>query len=218
MSKTTLQAEPRSEMGHKAKSLRNKGIIPATVYGKNVPSVSLGITADAFISTYESTGETGLIELVVGKDRRPVMVHHVQRHPVTGDIIHVEFHQVNLREKVTAPVPVKFAGESPAIKDNKGTLLTLVDEIEIEALPTDLPDHVEVDISVLTDVNQEITVSTIVVPATLTIITDPNVAIVRIAAPIKEEEVAAPPATETPEAAATEPTTDTPQETDTSTQ
>lgn len=213
MSTTNLQAELRTATGHQVKSLRKEGRIPVTVYGKSVESASLSVNAEAFETTYETTGETGLIELVIGKDHRPVMIHHVQKHPLTGDILHVEFHQVNLKEKVTAPVPVELVGESPAIKDNLGTLLTLLDEVEIEALPADLPDHVDVDISHLTEVNQEITVSAIKVPASLKIITEADVAIVRIAAPVKEEAVPAAAPTDTAEgeapAAAETPTPET---------
>lgn len=196
MSTTNLTAELRTHTGHRVKALRKQGFVPATVYGKKVATVSISVAEEAFIQTYAKTGETGLIELVIGTDRRPVLVHMVQRDPLTRRILNIEFHQVDLKEKVTAAIPLKFVGEAPAVQENKGTLLTLTDEVEVEALPTDLPDHLEVDITSLTDVDQEITAAAIKVPATVTLSTAPETALVRIAAPVKEEEAPAPAAAE----------------------
>lgn len=156
MTKHSLQAEERKITGRKVKKLRNGGLLPANIYGKDVKSLSVQIKLDEFNKLYKEAGETGLIELSVGKDVRPVLVHNLQKNPITDLPVHVDFFQVNLKEKVTTMVPVELTGESPAEKQSLGTVVTQLSEIEVEALPADLPEKFVVDISNLTDVDQAV--------------------------------------------------------------
>ena len=155
MKKHTLKAQKREMLGRKVKKLRQQGQLPATVYGKKLESENLLVSSMDFAKVFAETGLTGLIELVLDGSTKPVLVHHVQRHPVKDSILHVEFHQVDLKEKVHANVPLVFVGESPVVVQKQGVLLSLVSEIEVEALPTDLPEKIEVDVSVLAEVDQE---------------------------------------------------------------
>lgn len=187
MKKYKLTASLRTVTGRKVKTIRSAGDIPATIYGKNVKSVSLQVGADAFSALYAQTGETGLIELSLDSDLRPVLVHTAQTHPVTGQILHIEFHQVDLKEKVKANVPIEIVGEPIAVTDKKGVLLTILDEVEVEALPTDLPDKIELDVSKLAEVDQELKVGDLKAPSGSTFLTDSEQTLVKIGALVSKE-------------------------------
>lgn len=187
MKKHSLSASKRDLLGRKVKKLRASGQIPATVYGKKVESASITVSADDFTKTYNEAGETGLVELSVGSSVRQVLIHHVQKDPVTRAILHIEFHQVDLKEKVHANVPLVLVGESPAIMEKRGVLLTILDEIEVEALPTDLVDKIEVDVSKLSEVNQEVKIGDLTIPAGLTVLSDATLTVVKVGSLITKE-------------------------------
>ena len=173
--------------------------MPANVFGKKIKSTSVMVETDAFATIYKEAGETGLIELTIEseKETRPVLVHQVQIDPVSGLLLHIEFFQVDLKEKVHAQVPLEFVGTPPAIEKNIGVLLTILNEIEVEALPTELPEKIIVDISGLIEVNQELKVSDLRVPKGVTVLSDAGLTVTKIGALTKVEEVAPPvPATE----------------------
>lgn len=156
----TLLAKPRTVIGRQVKQLRTAGLIPGNIYSKGQESLALSVDAKTFLKTYGQTGETALVDLTVeGETKaRPVLVRGVSRHPVSGAIIHIDFHQVNLKEKITAMIPVESIGESEAIK-NGGVLVLPYSEIEVEALPTDLPEKFEVDISKLAAIGDTVTIA-----------------------------------------------------------
>lgn len=196
MKSYTLTATHRTETGKKVKHLRSAGRIPATVYGKSVKSTSITVSADEFLSVYEKAGETGLIELVIDKEKRSVLVHSAQRHPVSHTVLHVEFHQVDLKEKVHADVPLEFTGESPAVSQHLGVLLTVLGEIEVEALPADLPEKITVDTTKLAEVNDELKVADLNVPQAVKVLTDTGLTVVKIG-PLVTKEAEAQAAAET---------------------
>ncbi len=204
MKKHSLTASKRDVVGRKVKKLRSAGQLPATVYGKKVKSVSVAVPADAFLKTYGEAGETGLVELSVGGDVRPVLIHTVQKDPVTGSILHVEFHQVDLKEKVHANIPLVLVGESPAVVEKRGVLLTILDELDVEALPTDLVENIEISVGGLSEVNQEVKVKDLKVPAGLTVLSDGELTIVKVGSLISKEAEAEAAAEEAAKAAAAE--------------
>lgn len=183
MTKHILKAELRKIIGRKVKSLRAQGLIPANVFGKDLKSHSLQIKAADFTKLYKEVGESTLIYL----DDRPVMIHEVAVHPVTDQILHVDFHQVNLKEKTTAPVAIKLTGESPAEKDKQGILVQQLGELEIEALPADMPESIEVSTASLAAEGDTILVKDIKVSVKLTVKTDPEAIVVKIERLAKEE-------------------------------
>lgn len=203
MKKHTLHAEIRQIKGRKVKALRRNGLIPSTVYGRDIKSISLSIKDKDFRTTYEKTGETGLIDLTFtgskGEETRTVLVHTVQHHPVHDTFFHVEFHEVNLKEKITTSIPLKIEGESPAVTDKLGVLLTLVQTIDVEALPADLPEHINLDASLLKAVGDEITVKQIIVPSGVTVVSDPTLTLVRVSALVQKEKIEETPIAVTPE-------------------
>lgn len=156
MTTQTLTAEERTVTGRKVKALRRQGVIPANVFGKDVKSYAVSVPADKFRKVFEEARETGIVELSVGKKTNPVLISNVQKHPVTGETLHIDFRQVDLTKKITATVPVEIIGESPAEKSGLGTVVQQTLELEVEALPTDLPEKFEVDVTELTEVDAAI--------------------------------------------------------------
>lgn len=200
MKKHTLKAQKREMVGRKVKKLRQAGNLPATVYGKKLESENLIISTPDFTKVFAEAGETGLIELILDGETKPVLIHHVQRDPVKDAILHVEFHQVDLKEKVHAKIPLVLVGEAPIVLQKVGVLLSLVTEVEVEALPTDLPEKIEVEVSGLTEVDQELKVSDLHIPAGVTLLSDGTVGVVKIGALVSkavEEQAAADAAAQT---------------------
>ena len=193
--KTKLAVEKRKITGRKVKLLRRDGFLPANIYGKKVKSLAVQLATKTFLPVFKEAGETGLVELkVTGEENvRPVLIHHVHFHSVSGDPLHADFYQVDLKEKVTTKVPVELIGEAPAVKEKIGILIQPLNEVEVEALPADLPEKIEVNISDLKAVNDVVTVDKVKVPSGVKILTDQKEVLVKIEPPAKEEEVIVPP-------------------------
>jgi len=187
----TLSVEKRKVTGRKVKTLRSKGILPANVYGKAVKSVAVSAPVGDFQKTYKQVGETGLVDIKVKSESkvRPCLITDVHLHPVTDLPLHADFRQVDLTQKVTANVPLEVTGESLAVKEKGAVLISLFDEIEVEALPTDLPDKLTVDISGLKEFNDSILVKDLKIDKSkVKIQMEPKEAIVMVQEPKEEEE------------------------------
>lgn len=199
MAKHTLKAQPRSLVGHKVKQLRRTGSIPANVFGKDTPSASIQVAQKALESLVKEAGESALVYLQVEgeKAERPAMVAELHRDPVTGAFLHAAFKQVSLKEKTTTAVGVKLIGEAPAEAEKKGILVQQLHEVEVEALPADMPENLEVDVSSLAEVDAAIYVKDIKVDDKLTLKSDPEAIVVAIE-PLAAEEVVEKPVEEAP--------------------
>ncbi len=187
MQQHKLSAEARKIEGRKVKQLREKGILPANIYGKEFKSLAVQLPVKEFLKIHKETGETGVIELTVGEESLPVLIHNLQIHPVTGLPIHVDFHKISLKEKVKAMVPVIVIGEAPAVEQKLGLLLTPVNEVEVEALPQDLPENVEVEVKTLIEVGSEIKLKDVKVSEKVTVLSDPELVMVKIGELVTEE-------------------------------
>jgi len=192
--KMKLAAEKRKITGRKVKVLRRGGILPANIYGKNLKSLAVQLRMKLFLPVYQKAGETGIVELKVGGESkiRPVLIHNVQLDPVSDQPLHADFYQVDLKKKVTAEVPVELIGESLADKEKIGILIQPLTEIEIEALPTELPDKLELDISDLKEVDNAVTVADLRVPKGVEVLTSEKEILAKIEPLAKEEEVLPP--------------------------
>lgn len=186
----SLTVEKREVTGKKVKKLRKEGTLPINLFGKKIKSQSLKVATIEFSKIYDQAGTTGLIELTVKgtKESHPVLIHHVQVHPVTDTLLHADFHEVELKEKMFVEVPVHLEGESPAAAQHTGVLLQVMDRLEIEALPTEIPDEIIIDVSILKEINDEIKVGDIKVKGNYTIVSDRNALVVKINPLEKEEE------------------------------
>lgn len=187
MDKVTLTAQKRTIVGKKVKKLRKDGMLPANIYGKKMKSQSIQVGEKDFSAIFTKSGETGLIELLVDKVSHPVLIHNVSYHPVTSVPLHVDFFQVDLKEKVTTKVPLAFIGEAPAVKDKLGVLLNILSEVEIEALPTDLPEKLEVDISKMAAVGDTLKVSDLKFSDKIKVLADVNQEVIKVAPLVSKE-------------------------------
>jgi large subunit ribosomal protein L25 len=161
MDRLSLNATERDILGKKVKRLRADGQLPGHVYGKGVETEHVSIDTKGFLQTYKQAGETSLIDLKISDDKvRPVLIRGVQYHAVTGKPIHVDFYQVNLNVAVKVPVPIELIGDEPEkVHLGEAIVLQTLNEIEVEALPTDLIEKIEVNISSLKEIDDAITVS-----------------------------------------------------------
>lgn len=189
MDRLSLKAQERTVLGKKVKNLRRDGFIPAHVFGKKIETEHVSVKAVDFLKTFAQTGETGLIDLKIGAEKvRPVLVRDVQMDPLKDTPLHIDFYQVNLTEKVTVPVPVVLIGEEPeAVKMGEAVVIQPLGEVEVEALPTDLPEKIEVDITPLQQINDTIFVSQMPVPEGVTVLSDPEAVVAKLDSAVTEE-------------------------------
>lgn len=187
MNKHSLTVTKREVLGKNVKKLRREGILPANIYGRDIKSEAVQVALKDFQVTFKETGETGLLYLKFEGKERPVLIHNVQLDYITQLPVHADFYQVNLKEKVKTMVPVVLIGEAAAVTDKVGTLLQTLNEIEVEALPTDLPEHFEVDVTKLAAVNDQITIADLKKVNGVEILTEPTQTIVKISELVEPE-------------------------------
>lgn len=190
MERHTLTVKKRTIFGKKVKKIRSQGELPANIYGKGIKSEAVSIQLKNFQKVYRKVGETGLVLLTVENEpkERPVLFHNLQLDPATDNLLHVDCYQVDLKEKVTAKIPVATVGSAKAVSDKIGVLLQPLLEIEIEALPSDLPEKIEIDVSKLSQVDEALFVKDIQVDKEkINVLTNPEEIIVKIGRLITKE-------------------------------
>src|SRR5688572_19548560 len=185
-----LTVEPRQESGKVGRRMRRDGLIPGVVYGYKVDSHSVQVPIRDLERIYLRAGSISLIDLKMGKDAAlKVFIHEVQRDPVTQRVRHVDFKAVNLREEITASVPLVLVGESPAVANREGLLLQGLDHVQIRSLPLEIPQIIEVDISGLEAVDDSIHISDLKLPENVTLITSEEELVAKITnLPVEEVE------------------------------
>lgn len=198
MANNALSAAPRTVLGKKVKALRRSGVTPANVYGHKVDSTAVQADTVELTHLLRAAGRNAIIDLKVEGEAAPrtVVVRNVERNPVTSQILHIDFFQVSMTEKMKAEVRVVLTGTSPAVADLQGVLLQMIETVSVEALPGDIPSEFEVDVSVLAQLESSIHVRDLHADESkVTITTDPDVVLARVAAPrlaaAEEEEAAA---------------------------
>lgn len=196
-----LVAEPRTITGKKVAVLRREGKVPAVVYGHGHESQPVQLDAHDLDLLRRHSGRNALVDLALGKGKpTPVMLQHVQEHPVTRRPVHVDLFVIKLTEEMSVDVQIAFIGEAPAVKRDGGTLLHLRDSVTVRALPTELPSVIEIDAERLVDFDTVISVGDITLPEGVTMITDPAEPLARVQAPRVAEEPVVAAAPEAPEA------------------
>lgn len=171
--------------------IRKTGKIPAILYGHKIENVALEVGYKEFEKIYKEAGESTIIHLKLDSQVRNVLIHDVQRDPITSKFIHVDFYQIKMDEKITVPVPLVFVGESSAVKDGGGVLVRNIHEVEVEAFPQDLPREIEVDISSIKTFEDRIYIKNLSVSGKLEILAEPDEIIASVVPPRTEEELAA---------------------------
>ena len=174
MSNNSLDAATRTVIGKKVKQLRKQGQIPATVYGKGFTPASIAVEERAFTSVYRKAGKTALIDLNIGGKTQAVFVQALQRHPLKRNIIHIDFKAVDLKVAIQIEVPITTVGESPVVARGDALINHVLNSVLIEALPAELPQHIEVDVSGLDELDKHIAVSDLPTSRTYKVLNDPE--------------------------------------------
>ena len=157
--------------------------IPAVLYGKGLDSLSLKVNRNLFDKVFKEAGESNLIDLDYGSGPVKVLVKDIQRDVIKNFIIHADFYQINMKDKITAEIPLYFEGEAPAVKNLGGILMKELDSLEVECLPSDLVDHISVDLSGLSALDDAIRIQDLVLPKGISLVRDTNEVIVSISQP-----------------------------------
>jgi large subunit ribosomal protein L25 len=200
-----LKATKREIIGKATRRLRHQGRLPAVVYGTRASTASIELDTHEFERVFARTGKTQLIDLVVESGRpHKVLVKEVQVSPRRNTLLHVDFHQVSLRERLQVDVPVAVSGEAEPVRAGEADVLQVMHQIRVECVPTRIPEVIEVDISGLAAVDAAVRISDLRLPEGVTAVADPEEVVVKLAGRRVVEEEAAPAAAEAEEEAAAE--------------
>ncbi len=182
MEQTELLVTTREILGKKVRFLRRQGITPVHLFGHNAESMALQCDTTELRHALAQAGMTRLISLKVDKTKKPrnVMVREVQRESITGELIHVDFYQVSMLEKIRVEVPIILVGESPALKSQENFLTHELNNLTVECLPGEIPNRVELDLGLLTEAEQAIHVKDIALGEGITILNNPEQLVVKI--------------------------------------
>jgi len=188
--KIVLDLTSRTVTGKANRQLRAAGQTPAVVYGHGDEAEVVAVDSHALDKAYANAGGNKIIGLKIDDARQKnALIHEVQSDVRTGHLVHADFYLVRMDEKIKTEVPLHFTGESTAVYQQEGTLLRALETVEIEALPADLPENFEVDISVLDDFDKSITVADLKVPSGVEVLTPAEELVVRVEPPRSEEEL-----------------------------
>lgn len=187
MKRQKLTVTKRDVFGKKLKKLRRENILPANIYGKGVKSLAVQLPYKEFERVYKEVRETGLIDVQIDGQVKPSLIHNVQRDHLNNTTLHADFYQVDLKEKVTTMVPILITGVAQAVSDKLGLLLQPLSQVEIEALPEDLPENIEVNVEHLASVNEQIMVKDIKSPQGVKILTNPEQVVAKIGELVSKE-------------------------------
>lgn len=169
-----------------------KDEIKAVFYGPLVATTSISINSIEFLKVWQKAGENTAIKLILDKKEMDVMIHEVQLHPILNKPMHVDFLVIDMNKKVEVSVPIVFSGISEAVKSGIGVLVKVLREVDIEALPKDIPHNIEVDISKLVDLDSVILAKELILPKGITLITKEDEVVASIAEQKEEKEEVAP--------------------------
>jgi len=180
----TLKAEERKIIGKKVKTLRTAGKLPAVIYGSKIKPKSLQIKTTEFKKIYSAAGKNNLVDLIIGKTKRKILIQDVERDPVNDEIIHTDLYAIKMDEKIKTEIPLTFVGKSKAVKDKEGNLIIHKDKIEVEVLPRDLTTPLKTfeDIIKVSDLN---------IPPNMEVLSDKEDIVANVTPPRSEEELEA---------------------------
>lgn len=188
-----LSAKIRKESGRKTEILKRKGVIPAILYGPKIKPVRLEIDLKEFEKIYREAGESSMMQLKVanGKSKTEeflILIKETAKHPLTGKFIHVDFYQPSLEKEITAKISIILQGESPAVKDLGGTLIKNISEVEIKALPQNLPHELKANIAELKTFEDKLLIKNLETPENVKILKSPEEIVAWVSQAEKVEE------------------------------
>jgi large subunit ribosomal protein L25 len=182
MEQIELNVQPRIVIGKQVKALRRAGDVPAVLYSRHGDPVVLQVNNRELLRVLTRAGGSRLIKLNIAgaKDAPMALAREVQREPIKGTILHVDFFGVSMTELIKVEIPIRYEGVSPAVTRNEGVLIHNLDSIQIECLPGDLIDSVSIDLTRLDKVGDVIHVSDLKVPETVKLMLEPEVTVARV--------------------------------------
>ncbi len=169
------------------KEARNSGALPMVYYGKGVEPVQMTTDYQTFRRAYKKSGRSSIVSLSLGGKKMDALIHDVQYHPVTDDMIHVDLLAVKAGQMIHTQIPLVFVGEAPAVKEMGGVFISNKTEVAVECLPKDLVHDIQVDISSMKDFHSHLNIGDIQAPAGIKLLDAPDISIATIAPPRKEE-------------------------------
>lgn len=187
MENIVIEATKRDVLGKKVKALRRQGKLPAVVYGHQFSPLPILLDYRQAGRSLAGVSSSHLIDLIVDGQKIPVLVRERQYHPLSGNLLHIDFLAVSMTEALRTFVPIGLEGEAPAVRDFGGVLVVGLEEIEIECLPKDLPEKITVDLSKLAKIGDGIYIKDLVVPQGVKVLSDEDEMVVLITAPEGEE-------------------------------
>jgi len=188
MKMISLKLAARKE-GAVAKVLRSEDKVPCVLYGNDIKNTQLVCEYGDLYKTYVKAGESTLVDLDADGKSVPALFHAIDFDPVTDKITHVDFYAVDMKKEIETKVPISFEGESLAVKDLGGVLVTSVDHLTVKCLPTNLPKNLSVSLESLNEFTDTLAVSAVTIPDGVTVSEDPEMVIATVQEPRKEEEV-----------------------------
>jgi len=186
-----LKATVRNILGKKVKTLRQEGFLPSVLYGEGVPSQSIAVPYRDFEKVYKKAGESTLITLYINHSFYNVLIHDIFYDPLKGVPLHADFYAVRMDKMIRTMVPIEFFGESQAVKNEGGILIKVTQELEVEALPKDLPHSLRADISILSFLESKLLVKNIILPQDVKIFAGLGEIVAIVETPRSEEDLAA---------------------------
>ncbi len=174
MKKYILNAEKREVLGKKVKALRREGKLPAVIYGQEFKPMSITLETKQVHKVLKVVGANTLISIKIGKEEFLTLVREIQREVIVRDLLHMDFQAVSLEETITTSLPVVMVGVAPAIEDFEALLIVGMDELQIEAKAKDLPDTIQVDVSTIMEIGDNILVKDLVISGDVKILDDPD--------------------------------------------
>lgn len=186
-----LKADKRKEKGKDTELLRQKGLFPAVLYGPEIDNLNLIVDEREFNRVFKKVGEASMLKLKIDKEKesRLVLVKDIQVHPVTDRLMHADFYQPILTEKVQSTVPLVFEGVAPAVKEQEGVLVKNISEVTVSALPTNLPSEIKVNVEGLKNFNDVISIKDLDLPLAVEVLRRADEVVATVSAPKTAEEV-----------------------------
>ena len=184
VTRTELAVTRRQVLGKKVKRLRWEGVIPANIFGRQLNSEAIQMPTGDLVGLLRAMSRNEIVYLRMdGEEPRPTLIRHVQRHTLSDQVLHVDFQQISLVERVRLEVPIVLVGDAPAVETYGGTLLHGLDHITVEGLPTEVPSQVEADVSGLETMDAALHVRDLAAVSGVTVLTDPDVVVATVVPP-----------------------------------
>lgn len=189
MDDIVLKAKIRDVIGKQVRALRRAGLVPAVIYGHNIQPLAISLNAKETTSLLHGVSSSRLIAVELDGKKHMVLVREKQRNPVTGAYVHLDFQEVSMTEKLRVTVAIVMVGESPAVKNYNGVIVTTQESLDVECLPQDLIDRIEVDLGQLKEIGDTLYVRDLNIPAAITVLEDPNETVVLVTPPLSDAQI-----------------------------